>query len=611
MIKKIAVVLILLAQATLGYAQVSPEEHAQHHPEENATATDAPAAAVDSGGGMMGGKGGMMGGADGGKGMGGMMEKMGAPKPKDMYPSLMALPNLPMEERAELKQEAHQRMQTGASLMSEGMGALSASAPTDDFIAMQGAVSQIKQGLSQFDSGLAAHRALAEDKAPRNVALQWFKQEMGLLPAGQAAQQRLWFGLSPFHFFVMAMLVLFFGAMSAMYFFKMRRAAALLKQMASVQPISTTEAATPSATSASAPNVAPAAKSKRWSGMLLLINTFQETPTVRTFRFAQENGVEIPFDYLPGQFLTVTVIIDGKKVKRSYTIASSPSQRDYIEITVKREEKGMVSRHLHDHLKIGASLEISGPAGKFTFTGSEKESIVLIAGGVGVTPMMSVLRYLTAHCWKKEIYFIFGVRTPEDIIFREELAYLEKRHTNLKVWITVSQPESSDWDGPTGRLSVESLNQAVPKIQQRLVHVCGPGPMMDGTKQLLLDMGVPKDQIKMEAFGPPPKKDKPVTPAEAELSREQGKADEPSVEFTLSEKAVPISADQTVLEAAEDNDIEIDNSCRTGSCGACKVKMLTGEVEMDVEDALEEDEKASGVILACQAKAKSDLKIEA
>ncbi|MDQ8195301.1 FAD-binding oxidoreductase [Coraliomargarita sp. SDUM461004] len=382
MIKKIAVVLILLAQATLGYAQVSPEEHAQHHPEENATITDAPAAAANSGGGMMGGSsGGMMGGANGG-GMGGMMEQMGAPKPKDMYPSLMALPNLPMEDRAELKQEAHQRMQAGASLMSEGMGALSASAPTDDFIAMQGAVSQIKQGLSQFDSGLAAHRALAEGKAPRNVALQWFKQEMGLLPAGQDAHQRLWFGLSPFHFFAMAMLVLFFGAMSAMYFFKMRRAAALLKQMASVQPISTTERTTPAAISAPAPNAAPVAKSKRWSGILALINTFQETQTVRTFRFAPADGTQIPFDYLPGQFLTVTVLIDGKKVKRSYTIASSPSQRDYIEITVKREGKGMVSRHLHDHLQIGDPLEIAGPAGKFTFTGSEDESIVLIAGGV-------------------------------------------------------------------------------------------------------------------------------------------------------------------------------------------------------------------------------------
>ena len=264
---------------------------------------------------------------------------------------------------------------------------------------------------------------------------------------------------------------------------------------------------------------------------------------------------------------------------------------------------------MHDHLQVGDPLEISASSGKFTFTGSENESIVLIAGGVGVTPMMSVLRYLTAHCWKKEIYFIFGVRTPKDIIFREELAYLEKRHANLRVWISVSQPESTDWDGPTGRLSAESLNEAVPEIQQRLIHICGPGPMMDGTRQLLLEMGVPKELIKIEAFGPPQQRIKPVASAKVEPA--SGTVDSSSVEFTLSEKSIPIGADQTILEAAEENDIEIDNSCRAGSCGACKVTMLAGEVDMEIQDALDENEISSGVILACQAKAKSDLRIEA
>lgn len=600
---------ILICSAAVSLAQVSPEEHAQHHPEEAAAeSADAPAASAPApaASGMMGGgKGGMMGG-DGAKGMGGMMEQMGAPKAKDMYPSLMALPDLPMEDRAKLKEEAHGRMQSGVSLMSDGMEALAKAAPTDDFTSMQTAVGQVKEGLSRFDSGLAAHRTLAEGKAPRNVALQWFKQEMGLLAPGQHNDTSRWFGVSPFHFFVMFTLVVFFAVMIAMYFFKMRRASALLKQIASTpsaDPSGVASSTAPAPANAVAP---PVGKAKRWSGELVVVNTFQETDTVRTFRFSTSEAGGLPFDYLPGQFLTLNLEIEGKKVKRSYTIASSPSQRDYIEITVKREDQGLVSRHLHDTLKIGDRIEVSAPSGKFTFTGAEHESIVLIAGGVGVTPMMSVLRYLTANCWSKEIFFVFGVRTPEDIIFREELEYLEKRHANLKVWITVSQAAEAEWKGATGRLSAEALDQAVPSIQSRLIHICGPGPMMDGTKQILLEMGVPKAQIKMEAFGPPPEKVKRASAVAAEQSDNST-----TVEFVESQKSVPISSSETVLEAAENNGIEIDNSCRAGSCGACKVKMLAGEVEMEIDDALDEDEKEEGVILACQAMAKKNLKIQA
>src|SRR6516165_312520 len=133
----------------------------------------------------------------------------------------------------------------------------------------------------------------------------------------------------------------------------------------------------------------------QWTGTLRVAKIFQDTPEVRTFRLVMPSGSKLPFDFLPGQYLVLKPEIDGHKVGRSYTIASSPTRNGYCELTIKREERGLVSRYLHDMLREGAVLNISAPAGRFTFTGAEDERIVMIAGGVGITPLMAKIRYLT------------------------------------------------------------------------------------------------------------------------------------------------------------------------------------------------------------------------
>ncbi len=121
-----------------------------------------------------------------------------------------------------------------------------------------------------------------------------------------------------------------------------------------------------------------------WSGKLVIAGIFQETPEVKTFRLIAPQSRELPFQYLPGQFLTLNLKIDGQAIKRSYTIASSPSRNGYCELTVKREEQGLVSRFLHDRLHVGDELQLTAPLGKFTFTGDDSAAIVFIAGGVGL-----------------------------------------------------------------------------------------------------------------------------------------------------------------------------------------------------------------------------------
>src|SRR5262249_35055808 len=156
------------------------------------------------------------------------------------------------------------------------------------------------------------------------------------------------------------------------------------------------------------------------------------------FRFKSPDGREIPFRHLPGQFLTLQVSPGGVPTRRSYTIASSPLWRDRVEITVKREPRGLVSRWLHDELRVGDEVAIEAPNGTFFFTGEQAHDIVLISAGIGITPMASVARYLTETGWQGAIHLILGFREPRDYVFREELAEMQRRNPSVDVTVTMS-----------------------------------------------------------------------------------------------------------------------------------------------------------------------------
>lgn len=588
-----------LAVTLNSYGQVSKEEHEKHHPGQSKEKASG--------------------------GMEGMMGGMGKTPSKELYPSLMSLPELTPVKREEIRQQARERILSGTALMSEGLDQLSRAAERKDYAAMQEATARVRDGLVRFESGLAAQRAVAEGKVPRDVALEWFKREMDLLPVASAEAHRGLFGISWFHFFVMVILASFATAMLWMYFHKMGRAAHLLQSLTGGGPsvpvagISAPARVPPFdaqlGTAVHLGSAAPATPGK-WSGKLRVGRIFQETPNVKTYRLMNPLGGVLPFSYLPGQFLTLTVAPDGKPVRRGYTIASSPTQHDYAEITVKHEEGGVVSGFLDSQIHQGDLLEFSGPSGSLTFTGRECKCILLIGGGVGITPLMSVLRYLTDRSWPGDIFLVYGCKTPRDIIFREELDYLQRRHPNLHVVLTVSNTNGSDWKGPTGRITKELIGQVVPDIVSRYVHICGPVPMMEATKSILAELGVPKDRVKTEAFGPALGKPEPVRP-KAESPAATGtevrvaEVTLPTVSFARSDRSAPLPSDKVILDVADEIGVEIDNSCRVGTCGVCRVKLLSGQVTMAVEDGLEPGDREHNIILACQAKSTGNVVVEA
>ncbi len=350
-----------------------------------------------------------------------------------------------------------------------------------------------------------------------------------------------------------------------------------------------------------------------WSGELVVAKIFDETADVKTFRMVSPDGGPLPFTHVAGQYLNLALTIDGVRVNRSYTIASSPTRSAYCEISVKAAANGHASKHLHATLKPGSRLKVSAPAGKFVFAGHEARRIVLIAGGVGITPMMSVVRSLTDRGWDGEMFLVFAVRTRKDIVFQDELAYLQARFANLHVRYTLSQPDA-DWTGARGTISRELLTDFIPSFTRGPVMVCGPAPMMTAMRALLVSMGVPDAEVHDEAFVSPPTMPTPAA-ADAEMAEMNADTLAPTdTSCVVRFRKAGVDADVvglTVLEAAEDAGVAIPSECRSGICGQCKTHLVSGRVAMEVQDALTAADRAKGLILACQARPIRDVVVDA
>ncbi len=346
-----------------------------------------------------------------------------------------------------------------------------------------------------------------------------------------------------------------------------------------------------------------------FKGELLVANIHQENPRVKTFRFVNPHGGDLPFRHKPGQYLNLELPIGGKIVRRSYTIASSSHQRRYVELTIKRENEGRASQYMHDHIHVGSRLNIGAPGGKFFFDPSsnlDPPGVVLIAGGVGITPVMSMLRSLCDQVWSGNIYFVNVVQKELDLIFERELTEIVTRFENVKLLQFVTQRELDfdveenqlRWLRYKGRPAPAELLEQIADLNDCPVYMCGPTSMMDSIREGLVALGIDNQQIHTEEFSSPD----PAGSLEStdDASTQQSVASQ--VKLLKSNQHFHVKPDQTILEAAEDARIELPWECRSGICGTCKVLCLEGRVKMAIRDALSTQDGAQGYILACQAQ---------
>jgi len=310
--------------------------------------------------------------------------------------------------------------------------------------------------------------------------------------------------------------------------------------------------------------------------------------------------------YQPGQFLTFLLSANGQKVRRSYSLSSSPHTDASLAVAVKRLPGGVVSNYLCDNVKEGDVIETLEPMGAFVprLSSSNRRQVILIGAGSGITPLISMAKSILHVESQSKVWLLYGNRNSSSIIFKDELNALEQRAGGrLQVTHILSQPEPS-WTGMHGRLnqsSILKLLEAMPVnvVRQADFYLCGPDGLMDEARRALQVMGVPTSQVFKESFetAPPEAHGEVTEDSQADASSGQ----EVTILYEGSEYKVSVEPHQTILEAALDMDIDLPYSCQAGMCTACMGRCTSGKVKLDEEDGLSESELKAGYVLTCVA----------
>jgi glycine betaine catabolism B len=244
-------------------------------------------------------------------------------------------------------------------------------------------------------------------------------------------------------------------------------------------------------------------------------------------------------------------------------------------------------------------VEARGPLGRFCFQENEHKKIALFAGGSGITPLISILRYIDDLCLDTKATLFYSVRTQQDIIFQRELERLKTRLANFRLVVILTKPDAG-WAGPAGHVHSELITSCLGDVSNHTFFLCGPEGYMNHITDLLKSLGVDTQKVLQERFGG---KTADTVAADAQP---QGLA-----EFARSNTTAAFFEGQSLLEVAEKNGVNIPFSCRQGQCGTCATRLLSGEIHMDQEDGLDPALKAQGYVLTCVARAKGNVRLDA
>ncbi|HEY8593145.1 MAG TPA: 1,2-phenylacetyl-CoA epoxidase subunit PaaE [Sphingomicrobium sp.] len=337
---------------------------------------------------------------------------------------------------------------------------------------------------------------------------------------------------------------------------------------------------------------------------LRVAEVIAETSDANSIRFEMPPELRERFAFRPGQHLTLRAEIDGEDVRRNYSLCTAPDENDWM-VTVKRIAGGRFSNWVGDNVRAGDTIEVMPPHGSFTtdFSAGRSRHLVGIAGGSGITPVMSLIRSTLKAEPNSRFTLLYGNRDSSSVIFLEQLAALKDKHLGRLEIYHFLDAEEQDIELFNGMLTRERLDEIIPALIPDAKDVdgwfiCGPGPMMDAAEGALLDGGTPKERIHIERFTA----DRPPEAIAREMAHLQTQAEGVTMTVTLDGRTrkVPFTAGN-ILDSAREAGLPAPFACKAGVCATCRARITGGKVEMAARYGLTDEEVAAGYVLTCQS----------
>lgn len=344
-----------------------------------------------------------------------------------------------------------------------------------------------------------------------------------------------------------------------------------------------------------------------------------QTLTIREVIKVAKDAVNVVFEkpmaefvYKPGQFLTIVKEIDGKKVRRAYSLCTTPFEDEHPAVTVKRVPGGIMSNYINDHFRAGDKIEVMNPMGMFTtaFDGNAERQVVFLGGGSGITPLYALLRSILIKEPRSKVALIYGNRSEEYIVFKNELSALKAKYGDRFELVHILEEDAGALAKVTGRPSVGIISDLVRSLEVSPAtefFICGPEPMMDIAFDGLKMLGIVDEKIRKESFD--------AGKASPSVVVEEAAAPSETSEVTIllygEEHVITMKKNKPILDAGLDENIDMPYSCQSGLCTACRAKCLEGKVSLDDAHGVTQAEIDEGYVLLCVGKPLTDkVKVE-
>jgi ring-1,2-phenylacetyl-CoA epoxidase subunit PaaE len=329
-----------------------------------------------------------------------------------------------------------------------------------------------------------------------------------------------------------------------------------------------------------------------------------ETADANSIRFEIPADLRDRFAFKAGQHLTLRATINGEEVRRNYSLCTAPDESDWM-VTVKRIGGGLFSNWVGDNLEPGDMVDVMPPHGSFTsdFDPAQSRHLVGIAGGSGITPVMSLIKTVLRCEPDSRFTLLYGNRDSSSVIFLEALAGLKDKYLGRFELYHFLDAEEQDIELFNGMLDRVRCDDAILSLVPDAAEVsdwfiCGPGPMMDAAEGALLDRNIPKDRIHIERFTA----DRPAEAVAREIAELQTKAEGVTVSVTLDGRTRKVAFTAgNILDSARASGLPAPFACKAGVCATCRAKVVSGKVEMAARYGLTDEEVADGYVLTCQS----------